>query len=52
MIGDDHLQRRAGQVPRPHTYTHGTSEQRAGWFERGHDSGMIRDCDTFSAGAL
>ena len=52
MIGDDHLQRRAGQVPRPHTYTHGTSEQRAGWFERGYDSELIRDCDTFSAGAL
>ncbi len=52
MIGDDHLQRQAGQVPRPHTFTHGTSEQRAGWFERGYDSGMIRDCDTFSAARL
>ena len=26
MIGDDRLQRQAGQVPRPHTFTHGTSE--------------------------
>jgi predicted metalloprotease len=52
MIGDDHLQRQAGQVPRPHTFTHGTSEQRSGWFERGYDSGLIQDCDTFSAARL
>lgn len=52
MIGDDHLQRQAGQVPRPHTFTHGTSEQRSGWFERGYDSGFIKDCDTFSAASL
>ena len=52
MIGDDRLQRQAGQVPRPHTFTHGTSEQRAGWFERGFDSGMIADCDTFSTDRL
>lgn len=52
MIGDDRLQRQAGQVPRPHTFTHGTSEQRSSWFERGYDSGMIQDCDTFSADRL
>jgi predicted metalloprotease len=52
MIGDDHLQRQAGRVPRPHTFTHGTSEQRARWFERGYDSGQIADCDTFSAQQL
>ncbi|MFK7744461.1 MAG: neutral zinc metallopeptidase [Roseobacter sp.] len=52
MIGDDHLQRQAGRVPQPHTFTHGTSEQRARWFERGFDSGRIRDCDTFVAEQL
>ena len=52
MIGDDHLQRQAGRVPQPHTFTHGTSEQRARWFERGYDSGNIRDCDTFAARRL
>lgn len=52
MIGDDHLQRQAGRVPQPHTFTHGTSEQRAGWFQRGYDSGLIVDCDTFSAHQL
>ncbi|WP_436398216.1 KPN_02809 family neutral zinc metallopeptidase [Roseobacter sp. S98] len=52
MIGDDHLQRQAGRIPQPHTFTHGTSDQRARWFERGFDSGMIADCDTFSARRL
>jgi predicted metalloprotease len=51
-IGDDHLQRQAGRVPQPHTFTHGTSEQRSNWFERGFDSGLIRDCDTFAAERL
>ena len=52
MIGDDTLQRRAGQVPQPHTFTHGTSDQRARWFARGHDSGDPAACDTFSADRL
>lgn len=51
-IGDDHLQKRAGRVPQPHTFTHGTSEQRASWFARGYDSGQMSDCDTFSARRL
>lgn len=52
MIGDDHLQRQAGRVPQPHTFTHGTSEQRARWFERGFDTGQINSCDTFSTDNL
>jgi hypothetical protein len=32
QIGDDTLQRNAGQRPMPHTFTHGTSEQRSRWF--------------------
>ncbi len=52
MIGDDHLQRQAGQVPQPHTFTHGTSEQRARWFERGFESGQIAACDTCEADRL
>ncbi|WP_113912083.1 neutral zinc metallopeptidase [Roseovarius dicentrarchi] len=51
-IGDDHLQRQAGRVPQPHTFTHGTSEQRARWFARGYDSGQMGACDTFSADRL
>lgn len=49
MIGDDHLQKRAGRVPQPHTFTHGTSEQRSRWFATGYQSGDIRSCDTFAA---
>ncbi|NCO85653.1 MAG: hypothetical protein GW886_03385 [Rhodobacterales bacterium] len=52
QIGDDTLQRNAGQAVRPHTFTHGTSEQRQRWFRRGYDSGDIASCDTFSAPGL
>lgn len=48
MIGDDHLQKRAGRVPQPHTFTHGTSEQRARWFGIGYKRGQISACDTWS----
>jgi len=46
-IGDDTLQRRAGQAVRPDTFTHGSSRQRMEWFKRGFDSGDMRACDTF-----
>ncbi len=49
QIGDDTLQRNAGRVPQPHTFTHGTSEQRQNWFATGYKTGDIRKCDTFSA---
>ena len=52
QIGDDRLQEQAGQVPMPHTFTHGTSEQRARWFQTGFESGEIPACDTFSAQRL
>ena len=51
-IGDDTLQRNAGQVVRPHTFTHGTSEQRQRWFTRGYESANINQCDTFNARSL
>ena len=49
QIGDDELQRSAGRVPMPHTFTHGTSEQRARWFQTGYETGALEQCDTFSA---
>ena len=52
QIGDDTLQRNAGRVPMPHTFTHGTSAQRQAWFVRGYETGDMRSCDTFSAEAL
>ena len=51
-IGDDHLQRQAGRVPQPHTFTHGTSEQRARWFAQGYETGQVGQCDTFAAANL
>lgn len=51
-IGDDTLQANAGQRPMPHTFTHGTSEQRARWFLAGLQSGDLRSCDTFSTNDL
>ena len=48
QIGDDTLQRNAGQRVSPESFTHGTSEQRSGWFMQGLKSGKLADCDTFS----
>ena len=51
-IGDDTLQRSAGQRPVPESFTHGTSEQRMRWLKRGYDTGDWKKCDTFAAQAL
>lgn len=52
QIGDDTLQANAGQRPMPHTFTHGTSEQRSRWFVAGSQSGKLEDCDTFKTNNL
>ena len=52
QIGDDTLQRNAGQVPMPESFTHGTSAQRSNWFITGLKSGKLSACDTFSANNL
>lgn len=52
QIGDDTLQRNAGRRPMPHTFTHGTSEQRARWFATGYKTADISQCDTFGARQL
>jgi predicted metalloprotease len=51
-VGDDRLQRRANGQVNPDTFTHGTSEQRTAWFNRGRTSGEPASCDTFSASEL
>lgn len=51
-IGDDTLQRAAGRVPMPESFTHGTSAQRSGWFMKGLKSGKMAVCDTFAAARL
>ena len=47
-IGDDAIQGRTQGKVVPHSFTHGTSEQRMRWFNKGLTSGRIEDGDTFS----
>ena len=47
QIGDDAIQSRTQGKISPHAFTHGTSEQRMRWFNRGLESGRIEDGDTF-----
>ena len=51
-VGDDRLQRRSGGQVNPDSFTHGSSEQRTDWFNRGRASGEPADCDTFSPETL
>lgn len=45
-IGDDNIQRRTQGAVVPESFTHGTSEQRMRWFQRGYETGDPRTCDT------
>lgn len=47
-VGDDRLQRMATGQVNPESFTHGTSAERAAWFQRGFTTGRIDACDTFS----
>jgi uncharacterized protein len=47
-VGDDRLQRRASGSVNPDSFTHGSSEQRARWFNEGREDGEPGACDTFS----
>lgn len=47
-IGDDAIQKKQQGRVVPHSFTHGTSEQRMRWFNKGLESGRMEDGDTFS----
>jgi uncharacterized protein len=47
-VGDDRLQRMAGRHVNPETFTHGSSQQRMDWFQRGFTTGDIANCNTFT----
>ncbi len=47
-VGDDHIQQMSRGRVQPETFTHGSSEQRTSWFNRGLNSGSISACNTFA----
>ncbi len=47
-VGDDRIQMETQGRTDPETFTHGTSEQRQEWFQRGFDEGDIDSCNTFA----
>jgi predicted metalloprotease len=51
-IGDDRLQREAGQSVVPDSFTHGSSAQRVKWFRKGFESGKLSQCDAFEPESL
>jgi predicted metalloprotease len=48
-VGDDRIQRSAGQRVDPETWTHGSAAQRVQWLKTGFEGGDPAACDTFSA---
>lgn len=51
-IGDDALQQAAQGRVVPESFTHGSSQQRVRWFQRGMASGRVQDCNTFETRQL
>jgi predicted metalloprotease len=51
-VGDDRLQRMTRGTVTPESWTHGSSQERMGWFRRGFETGSLQSCDTFSAKQL
>ena len=46
-VGDDRLQKMATGHVSPDSFTHGSSQQRTEWFQRGMSEGTIEACNTF-----
>ena len=48
-VGDDRIQEQATGTIDKESWTHGSAEQRATWFNNGFKGGTTQNCDTFSA---
>lgn len=51
-VGDDRIQEAHSGSADPHTFTHGTSQQRQQWFMTGYEQGSFDACNTFTADQL
>lgn len=51
-VGDDRIQMKSQGYVVPDSFTHGTSEQRKNWLNKGIQTGDINQGDTFNAGNL
>jgi uncharacterized protein len=47
-VGDDRLQRMSTGRVNPESFTHGSSQQRMDWFQKGFTTGDMRECNTFA----
>lgn len=47
-VGDDRLQRMSTGHVNPETFTHGSSQQRMDWFQKGFSTGNMTACNTFA----
>jgi len=51
-VGDDNIQKKAQGYVVPDSFTHGTSEQRKRWFNKGFTNGTIEGGNTFNSANL
>jgi predicted metalloprotease len=47
-VGDDRIQQMGGGAVAPEAFTHGSSAERARWFQTGMEAGRPDACDTFA----